>query len=121
MDESETGQCNQGFVDYVNSFGGFDDMEWWAERGPHAWGHNGIGPIMTDTYGSPGDPIFFMHHGFIDRNWYHWQNADPGNRMYTLGSMAVSGSLSSLGIRGDVSMWDMMDTRGGFLCYEYDS
>ena len=36
-----------------------------AEGGAHAWGHNGIGSVMQDTYASPADPVFFLHHGFI--------------------------------------------------------
>jgi tyrosinase len=92
-----------------------------AEQGPHAYGHNGIGSVMSDVYSSPSDPVFFMHHTFVDRNWYRWQNADPNNRMYQLsGNVGLGNVLTSRGIRQDVRVADMMDTRGGFLCYEYD-
>ncbi len=91
------------------------------EMGPHAYGHNGIGAVMSDVYPSPSDPIFFMHHGFIDRNWYRWQNANPSVRMYELAAPVTLGTaLTSLGLRAPVYVRDMMDTRGGYLCYEYD-
>lgn len=32
---------------------------------------------MTDTFASPGDPIFFLHHAQIDRVWALWQKKDP--------------------------------------------
>jgi len=31
---------------------------------------------MVDPLASPGDPMFYMHHGFLDRLWAKWQNAD---------------------------------------------
>ncbi|RKP25947.1 hypothetical protein SYNPS1DRAFT_9306, partial [Syncephalis pseudoplumigaleata] len=46
----------------------------------HARVHNGIGGSMLNMY-SPSDPLFFLHHGMIDRVWWQWQNARPGNRM----------------------------------------
>lgn len=41
------------------------------ERTPHNMVHNNIGAFMP-TAASPRDPIFFMHHGNIDRIWAHW-------------------------------------------------
>lgn len=121
VDESLTAQCNQNFVNYCSSFGTYGQMAPCAEQGPHAYGHNGIGSVFSDVYSSPGDPVFFMHHGFVDRNWYRWQNADPNRRMYQLSNGAGLGDiLSTQGLIFDVRIVDMMDTRGGFLCYEYD-
>jgi hypothetical protein len=34
--------------------------------------HVFVGGIMT-TFLSPHDPVFFMHHAFIDKLWYDWQ------------------------------------------------
>ncbi|KAI9596259.1 hypothetical protein BDF19DRAFT_384296, partial [Syncephalis fuscata] len=44
----------------------------------HARVHNGIGGGMFNMY-SPGDPLFFMHHGMVDRVWWQWQMARPEN------------------------------------------
>lgn len=38
--------------------------------------HEGIGPTMWLLVTSPGDPIFFMHHGFVDWQWKRWQNVN---------------------------------------------
>ncbi len=29
---------------------------------------------------SPHDPVFFLHHCFIDMLWAQWQSAIPGHR-----------------------------------------
>ena len=56
-------------MNQCNAYGDFAGMAQCAEGGPHAWGHNGIGAVMQDTYGSPADPIFWLHHAFVDRNF----------------------------------------------------
>merc|ERR1712216_396374 len=67
----------------------------------HAWGH------MTSLY-SPYDPIFFLHHGFIDFLWSQWQDThvaaswrDPDTRR--LNSMLWDGIQKTFPTR-DVSM-----------------
>jgi tyrosinase len=47
-----------------------------VEQTIHATTHEGLGPTMWLLSTSPGDPIFFMHHGFVDWQWKRWQNAD---------------------------------------------
>ena len=32
---------------------------------------------MMNPISSPGDPIFFMHHAWLDRLWAKWQAEDP--------------------------------------------
>lgn len=98
---------------------------------PHAYGHNGVGAIMSNVGLSPNDPVFFMHHGFIDRNWVAWQNADIANRLYQINGCSDSASpckqlttdfvLTSQGLRPDITVNDVMDTQGGYLCYVYDA
>ncbi|TPX12366.1 uncharacterized protein E0L32_007013 [Thyridium curvatum] len=129
LDESQTAQCNREFVDSCNSHDNYADMESCAEMGPHAYGHNGIGAVMQDVSPSPGDPVFFLHHGFVDRNWRAWQNADPANRLYQIGGysntqdpkqpLTLDYVLTSKGIRPDVRVNEVMDTKGAYLCYDY--
>ena len=40
---------------------------------PHVW----VGGVMA-TYSSPADPVFYLHHAWIDLLWVLWQLANPG-------------------------------------------
>ncbi|KAI5861017.1 Di-copper centre-containing protein [Durotheca rogersii] len=56
-----------------------DKNDW----GIHTGGHYTIGGDPGgDFFASPGDPVFYFHHGAIDRFWWIWQMQDPDNRMY---------------------------------------
>jgi tyrosinase len=48
-----------------------------ALEGPHGWVHNAVGGTMA-TSTSPTDPLFWLHHGFIDKLWADWELAHPG-------------------------------------------
>lgn len=39
--------------------------------------HGLVGGTMS-TSRSPADPLFWLHHGFIDKLWTDWQQAHPG-------------------------------------------
>ena len=39
------------------------------DYGTHAGGHYPIGSQMADFFASPADPVFWLHHGIIDRVW----------------------------------------------------
>ncbi|KAK5653963.1 hypothetical protein OQA88_7639 [Cercophora sp. LCS_1] len=62
-------------------------LEFWPciEGGPHGAGHAGIGSQMVNPISSPGDPIFFLHHGWLDKLWAEWQEVDPVNRQKDIG------------------------------------
>ena len=47
-------------------------------EGLHNVVHGWVGGTMNNIQISPSDPIFWMHHGEIDRLWSVWQ-ARPGN------------------------------------------
>ncbi|KAI4619977.1 hypothetical protein J4E80_004502 [Alternaria sp. BMP 0032] len=125
-DAAKTQYCNSDYVNQCNAYGDFAGMAQCAEGGPHAWGHNGIGAVMQDTYGSPADPIFWLHHAFVDRNFRIWQNAN-GARVNTINGNDASGRALTLdtninvyGIRPDVKVRDVLDTTGTTLCYKYN-
>ena len=44
---------------------------------PHGWVHNAVGGTMMSSI-SPKDPLFWLHHGFIDKLWADWETAHPG-------------------------------------------
>ncbi|ORX97417.1 Di-copper centre-containing protein, partial [Basidiobolus meristosporus CBS 931.73] len=54
----------------------FDDFRQSFESGPHGQVHNGISGDMKKMI-SPNDPIFWLHHGFVDKVYYDWQLRGP--------------------------------------------
>jgi hypothetical protein len=47
-----------------------------ALESPHNWVHNAVGGTMGSST-SPADPLFWLHHAFIDKLWADWQVAHP--------------------------------------------
>jgi tyrosinase len=97
---------------------------------------------MADIDCSAGDPTFYLHHNYIDRVWWQWQQADAKSRMFDVsgnslnttylaeqGYVAPKGGyaettleyvLSVADIVPDVQIVDVVNVQGGYLCYEYD-
>jgi tyrosinase len=57
------------------------------EDGPHNYLHNWVGGAMGDPTISPEDPIFWMHHGNIDRLWSIWETNNPGKLSTATGKL----------------------------------
>lgn len=87
-----------------------------------------------DLYVSPGDPLFYLHHGMIDRTWWIWQQLDKRTRQSEKGISGTGTFLDSppsanttldtvidLGYAASpaVTMNDLMSTTEGPLCYIY--
>lgn len=94
----------------------------------------GVGTDMVDSFASPGDPTFFLHHAQIDRLWTLWQHADLSTRQYALsgtrtylnwppspvGTLEDIIDLGKLSPGGGVSkVREFMNTMEGRFCYEY--
>ncbi|KAK1827430.1 hypothetical protein QBC39DRAFT_314872 [Podospora conica] len=56
------------------------------EGAPHGGGHGGVGGQMTNGVSSPGDPIFYLHHTWLDKVWWNWQAG--GDRAERMGRVA---------------------------------
>lgn len=125
-DDSKTANTNAQMVDGCNARTTYADMAACSEGSAHAWGHNGIGAVMQDVYASPGDPVFFLHHAFIDRNFRIWQNANSARTSSIDGldkagnKLTLQTSVSVNGLRPNVVIGDILDTRGTKLCYRYN-
>ncbi|KAF9638700.1 Tyrosinase [Lasiodiplodia theobromae] len=79
-------------------------------------------------------PIFYMHHCNLDRVWWSWQAMDLEARLTDISGPiylmdydnAQGGNVTldfplSVGVNAEnVTVGDVMDIRGGVLCYEYD-
>ncbi len=57
----------------LNTSYSFSKMATNLENIPHANVHNFFNGDMNTLY-SPNDPIFWMHHAFVDKLWYDWQS-----------------------------------------------
>ncbi|KAJ8117755.1 hypothetical protein OPT61_g1131 [Boeremia exigua] len=122
-DNSETANTGSAIVNACNSRSTYANMASCAEGGAHAWGHNGIGAVMQDVYASPSDPVFFLHHGFIDRNFRIWQNQNPSVRTTTVGGTDYAGrpltlntNVNVYGFMPDTTIGAILDTTKT-LCY----
>lgn len=68
-------------VETCYAYDTFEDARQCYESDPHAAGHGGVGGVMINVAASPGDPIFFLHHAYIDRLWWQWQQANLTSRL----------------------------------------
>ncbi|KAI4865246.1 Di-copper centre-containing protein [Hypoxylon rubiginosum] len=55
------------------------------EGRPHGAGHGGVSGTMVNLFLSPGDPIFYLHHGFLDKLWWDWQVLNLTTRLTEIG------------------------------------
>ncbi|KAK8118461.1 uncharacterized protein PG998_003087 [Apiospora kogelbergensis] len=123
------------------ALGRYGDFEFVTDsQSYHPAGHWGVGGLygtMTDTYASPADPIFFLHHSNVDRAWWSWQTRDLARRekdmsgplvMFdyanVLGGNATLDTPVWVGLgdgRVELKVKDLMHIQKGPLCYTYES
>lgn len=79
------------------------------------------------------DPIFFLHHGQIDRLWALWQAEDQENRVLDYSGIktqyqfdgttpppaSLRDIMPMLGLAADVTVKEYMSTLSGPLYYRY--
>ncbi|OJI96468.1 hypothetical protein ASPVEDRAFT_78237 [Aspergillus versicolor CBS 583.65] len=56
---------------------------------PHGAAHLGVNGVMYDAVGSPGDPIFYLHHTYLDHLWWQWQQQDLPARLFQMSGRNV--------------------------------
>ncbi|KAH7381499.1 hypothetical protein DE146DRAFT_637229 [Phaeosphaeria sp. MPI-PUGE-AT-0046c] len=103
-----------------NMLGMPDKNDW----GVHMAGHYTIGGDPGgDFYSSPGDPLFWSHHGMVDRIWWIWQMQDPEKRMNVLPETPATDDFVDLNWTANkTNTWDLLDSIGGMggqFCYIY--
>ncbi|GII66514.1 tyrosinase [Sphaerisporangium krabiense] len=63
---------------FRNHLEGYTNFPWEPAAGKlHGAGHQWVGGHMM-YIASPNDPVFFLHHCFIDKCWADWQARHPG-------------------------------------------
>ncbi|KAL0948838.1 hypothetical protein HGRIS_008961 [Hohenbuehelia grisea] len=95
----------------------------------HDGGHLSVGGEMNDRWSSPGDPLFYLHHGNLDRLWWLWQSKDLKKRLKDISGRTsidppfVNVTLDfklNLGVLAPaIPIRDVMDVRNSPLCYQY--
>ena len=89
----------------------------------HNSGHNIVGGYMANPVFSPNDPLFWLHHSFIDRIWSRWQaNQMAGQSGSTLAShypaqteaSPFNGQVPPVGHRLNDLMWPWVGTTTGY-------
>ncbi|KNG49848.1 di-copper centre-containing protein [Stemphylium lycopersici] len=97
----------------------------------HGSGHFGVGGALGqagNAENSPGEPIFYLHHGNIDRVYWDWQQKDLETRLHQVGGPILPFDYSGKNVTLDfevqlgklaptVQLRDLLDTEGGTLCY----
>ncbi|KAI0241370.1 hypothetical protein L0F63_005999 [Massospora cicadina] len=87
------------------------------------------GPIHLDIGGergdlnpmhSPNDPLFFLHHTFVDMLWYNWQMKHPSSEPYNGIAHGRPVSVNDKLIPLNVTVKDVLNTRAPGLCYFYN-
>ncbi|KAJ1556715.1 hypothetical protein HK405_002041, partial [Cladochytrium tenue] len=111
----------------------YNDFRGDDTTGYHADGHVIIGGDsnscdMGNFYCSPNDPLFYLHHGLVDKTWWKWQQICSSYKTDYEGYMVVSPADSS-GVASTSEVLDqwtgytvseVLDTLSGSpLCYTY--
>lgn len=97
----------------------------WVATGPDGNPRMALGSMLPGS--SPNDPVFFLHHCFIDKLWADWQRvraaADPAGRPHYA---PLSGGPFGQNLHDPMYPWrrnhtpySVLDHRG--LGYEYDT
>lgn len=86
---------------------------------------------MAEVSASPSDPVFFMHHLFVDHQLASWQEANSTRKTVADGvcesnsspcttAMTLDSVVNMNGLLPNVTVGDVLDTQSGVLCYTYD-
>lgn len=125
-DGSITASCNQEYVDLCARYPDYAGLRECIEMGYHAYGHNGVGAVMSDVQCSPGDIFFWLHHMFVDRTFRLYTNKNPqwltqiNGRDRFGNALTLDTVVNTAGMMPDVRVRDILDTTGSTLCYKYD-
>ncbi|KAL8292435.1 hypothetical protein RQP46_001047 [Phenoliferia psychrophenolica] len=125
--------ANQTQVNVTRNATNFGDYKTAVYSSIHTAGHFGMGGDMGHPMASPNDPLFFMHHMYLDARWWEWQQADPSTRTFQIPTpgpgqyttqrgttnMTLDTVLSMSELVPNVTVRDIADTQGGTLCYIY--
>ncbi|KAH8724370.1 monooxygenase [Phaeosphaeriaceae sp. PMI808] len=119
--------------DYTSFARVIEKVPTFDQRNIHGGGHFGIGGVLGtigNAANSPGDPLFYLHHGNLDHVLWLWQQKDLSTRLDQVGGPVepfdYGGKNVTLGfeinmgaLAGNATLKELLDTKGGTLCYTY--
>lgn len=88
---------------------------------------NKEGGDFANPYYSPIDPIFYFHHGMIDKIWYQWQTLNNNKNMFdyndnkTENINYIPKPYSSIYNLPKWNVYNMLNLTNDILCYRYDN
>jgi tyrosinase len=109
----------QGIMTSTSNFEVFSQS---IEGTPHSTPHNMIGGDMA-TMVSPNDPIFWLHHCFIDKIWHDWQGMSSDRATAYSGSNFGGSSASpgdALPLYPDTTVSSVLNSQGDEICVQYE-
>ncbi|KAK6821304.1 hypothetical protein PG987_015704 [Apiospora arundinis] len=123
---------------YQTDIGAFQDRLQYTGNNTFGWyGLHQFGHFLTngdpsgDFFNSPNEPLFWLHHGMVDRVWWIWQNQKPVERAFqvdgtrTMNNKPPSDNVTiedtfDMGYNGgEVVIKDLVSTVAGPYCYIY--
>ncbi|KAK7984514.1 hypothetical protein PG989_011916 [Apiospora arundinis] len=123
---------------YQTDIGAFQDRLQYTGNNTFGWyGLHQFGHFLTngdpsgDFFNSPNEPLFWLHHGMVDRVWWIWQNQKPVERAFQVdGTRTMNNKPPSdnatiedtfdMGYNGgEVVIKDLVSTVAGPYCYIY--
>ncbi|KAH6723859.1 hypothetical protein BKA61DRAFT_626744 [Leptodontidium sp. MPI-SDFR-AT-0119] len=101
----------------------------------HGSGHFGVGGVLGtigNAYNSPGDPLFYLHHGNLDRIFAEWQNIDLEQRLNEVGgpiipfnyggeNVTLDFTINLTPIAPAITLREALNAQGDTFCYTYDT
>lgn len=141
--------------DYTSFAFAIENVPSFDQPNIHGSGHFGVGGVlgtMGNAYNSPGgkappllgidpkleynsdahspDPLFYLHHGNLDRVLWEWQSRDLSVRLNQVGgpiapldyggqNVTLDFEVNIGALAGNASLHDLLNTVGETLCYTY--
>jgi len=72
---------------------------------------------MSNTLLSPSEPLFFLHHTWLDKIWWQWQSQQPNTRLTEIGGLNLpSGGPPSPSGNGTATAVALTSPNGNGAC-----
>ncbi|KAH8429314.1 tyrosinase family protein [Aspergillus melleus] len=119
--------------DYTSFARAIENIPSFEEPNIHGGAHFGVGGILGtlgDPAESPGDPLFFLHHGNLDRVLWEWQRKELPARYHDVGGPIIPMDYGGVNVTlefevnigklaPNATLEQLLGIQGDVLCYDY--